>query len=111
MKKLLFTLAIAALAIMNAYAEEKTAAVVSTENNQLVLDENGTQISFALKADATIADAEGNAVELAALDSGSKVKVEYTVTPEGINEASAVNAVNEEASVEAPEASEAEVKE
>ena len=108
MKKLLLTLAVAALAVMAVYAEEKTGAVVSTENNQLVVDENGTQVSFALKSDAAITDAKGNAVGLGTLAAGTKVKVEYTVTPEGMNEASAISEVNNEAA-EASE--EAEVKE
>lgn len=111
MKKLLLTLAVVAVAVMTAYAEEKTAAVVSTENNQLVVDENGTQVSFVLKADAAITDAEGNTVGLAELAAGTQVKVEYTVTPEGANEASAVSAVKEATEEEAPAEAAAEPEE
>ena len=110
MKKLLLTLAVVAVAVMAAYAEEKTGTVVSTENNQLIVDENGTQVNFAVKADAKILDSEGNALELGALTAGSKVKVEYSVTPEGQNEVSAISEEKEVMEEEVPEAPE-EVKE
>ena len=110
MKKLLLTLAVAAITVMAVYAEEKTGTVVSTENNQLIVDEEGVQVAFTLKTGAAISDNEGNALELAALPAGAKVKVEYTVTPEGTHEASAISTVKEASEEDAPEAAE-EVKE
>ena len=95
MKKLILTLAVAAIAVLSAYAEEKNGVVVSTENNQLLVDESGTQVTFVIKEDAKISDAEGNVVELSTLATGSKVKVEFAVNTEGVNEASAVTALKE----------------
>ena len=99
MKKLLLTLAIASLAVMTAYAEEKAGAVVSVAGTQLVVDENGTEVTFDVAADAVISDAEGAAVALNSVTAGTNVKVEYTAA-EDKNTASAVSVVAEEVKAE-----------
>lgn len=99
MKKLLFTLSIAALAVMTAYADEKTGAIVSVADTQLVVNENGTEVTFDVAADAVINDAEGAAVALDTLAAGTNVKVEYTAA-EDKNTASAVSVVAEEVKAE-----------
>lgn len=99
MKKLLLTLAIAALAVMSAYADEKTGTVVSVTDTQLIVDENGTEVTFDVPADAVISDAEGAAVALGTLAAGTGVKVEYT-SAEDKNTASAVTIVKTEAPAE-----------
>ena len=99
MKKLLLTLAIVSLAVMSAYADEKTGTVVSVADTQLIVDENGTEVAFNVAADAVISDAEGTAVALGTLAAGTDVKVEYT-SAEDKNTASAVTVVKTEAPAE-----------
>ena len=111
MKKLILSLMIAGLAAINMVSAqeapkeeapaaapavmEKTAVVDSIDSGKLVLDDQGTKVSFEVKDTAKVTDAEGNVLELAKIEKGKKVKVEYVVTAEGTNDASTVSVIKE----------------
>jgi len=68
--------------------------VKGTKSEIVVVDKSGTEpkeYTFLVKSTTTIYDADWNAITLDKITKGQNVKVRYTTTKEGVNEAVSIN--------------------
>ena len=62
-----------------------------TKSEVVVSDENGQKSTFLVKSTTTIYDADWKATTLDKITKDAKIKVKYSVTKEGVNEALSLN--------------------
>jgi hypothetical protein len=62
-----------------------------TKSEVTVIDDKSVEKTFLVKSTTTIYDAEFKAIALDKIKSNDKVKVKYTTTKEGLNEAVSIN--------------------
>ena len=65
--------------------------VKGTKSEIVVVDDSGKSSTFTVKSTATIYDADWKATTLDKINKDERVKVRYSVTKEGVNEAESIS--------------------
>lgn len=67
--------------------------VKGTKSEVIVVDDNGNKTTFLVKSTTTIYDKDWKATTLDKINKDEKVKIRYTITKEGVNEATSISLV------------------